>query len=39
VATIILEWASVLDRVTPRASSRKTAQRMENALADRIGWL
>jgi hypothetical protein len=39
VATIILEWASVLDRVSPRASQEKTAQRMENALADRIGWL
>jgi len=39
VATIILEWASVLDRVTPRPSSAGPARRMENALSDRIGWL
>jgi hypothetical protein len=39
VATIILEWASVLDRVTPHASKGQTSRRMENALADRIGWL
>jgi hypothetical protein len=39
VATIILEWASVLDRVTPQPSTRPEAQRIQNALADRIGWL
>lgn len=39
VATIILEWASVLDRVAPQQSSAQTARRIENALADRIGWL
>jgi hypothetical protein len=41
VATIILEWASVLDRVTPRDSgdSRDTNQKMESALGDRLGWL
>jgi hypothetical protein len=36
VATIILEWASVLDRVTSGTTPRNA---MENALADRIGWL
>ena len=35
VATIILEWASVLDRVGPRTA----ASPMENALSGRIGWL
>lgn len=39
VATIILEWASVLDRVTPQASGDSAAQRMGSALGDRLGWL
>ena len=40
VATIILEWASVLDSVGPPAdSSDATAQRMGTALTDRLGWL
>lgn len=39
VATIILEWASVLDRVAGRASPDATAQRMGIALGDRMGWL
>ncbi|WP_158886753.1 hypothetical protein [Amycolatopsis anabasis] len=39
VATIILEWASVLDRISPRPSGEAPAQRMEAALADRLGWL
>lgn len=39
VATIILEWASVLDRVTRPASAEVTAQRMGAALGDRMGWL
>jgi hypothetical protein len=39
VATIILEWASVLDRVAMPVSADATAQRMGAALGDRIGWL
>ncbi|MFL6145652.1 MAG: hypothetical protein ACJ72N_27790 [Labedaea sp.] len=39
VATIILEWASVLDRVAPSPSADATARRMGAALGDRIGWL
>ncbi|WP_290058823.1 hypothetical protein [Amycolatopsis solani] len=39
VATIILEWASVLDLVAPEASDEHTAQRIENALGERLGWL
>jgi Zn-dependent peptidase ImmA (M78 family) len=39
VATIILEWASVLDRIAPSNSSDATAQRMGTALGDRMGWL
>jgi hypothetical protein len=39
VATIILEWASVLDRVAPKSSDGATAQRIETALGERLGWL
>ncbi|QWF82997.1 hypothetical protein [Amycolatopsis sp. CA-230715] len=39
VATIILEWASVLDRVTPESSNEATARRIETALGERLGWL
>lgn len=39
VATIILEWASVLDQVTPRKSSNPSVQRVQTALGDRQGWL
>lgn len=39
VATIILEWASVLDRVAPGDSADVTTKRIENALGDRLGWL
>ncbi len=39
VATIILEWASVLDRVTPRAPGDASVRRVHTALADRQGWL
>jgi hypothetical protein len=39
VATIILEWASVLDRVAPPSSPDTAAQRMGTALSDRLGWL
>jgi hypothetical protein len=35
VATIILEWASVLDKVSPHTPRAP----MDNALASRIGWL
>ncbi len=39
VATIILEWASVLDRVVGKASTDAAARRMGTALGDRLGWL
>ncbi len=39
VATIILEWASVLDRVTPRRASDPSVNRVQTALGDRRGWL
>jgi hypothetical protein len=39
VATIILEWASVLDRVAPSTSADVTAQQIGTALGDRMGWL
>ncbi|QHC21392.1 hypothetical protein GR130_08065 [Streptomyces sp. GS7] len=39
VATIILEWASVLDRVTPRQASDPSVHRVQTALGDRRGWL
>jgi hypothetical protein len=39
VATIILQWASVLDTVVPRLSASSTEQRMHSALSDRMGWL
>ncbi|MDX3532893.1 hypothetical protein PV721_00585 [Streptomyces sp. MB09-01] len=39
VATIILEWSSVLDRVAPRAPADRSAQRVHTALNDRQGWL
>ncbi|MEV7096428.1 hypothetical protein AB0M80_26615 [Amycolatopsis sp. NPDC051045] len=39
VATIILEWASVLDRVARKSSEEDTAQRIEAALGERLGWL
>jgi hypothetical protein len=39
IATIILEWASVLDRVTLGRSHQPAAQRMDTALGDRQGWL
>ncbi|MFI9400604.1 hypothetical protein [Nocardia sp. NPDC052316] len=39
VATIILEWASVLDRIAPRAISDVATQRLDSALNDRRGWL
>jgi len=40
VATQILEWASVLDRVAPRLLDDGTpAYRYDEALIDRMGWL
>jgi hypothetical protein len=40
VATQILEWASVLDRVAPRLLDDGTlARRYDDALIDRMGWL
>jgi hypothetical protein len=39
VATIIAEWASVLDRVAPRRSPGAAARRMGPAMGDRMGWL
>lgn len=38
VATIILEWASVLDRVAPRAPHETHLQAVQSALGDRQGW-
>ncbi len=39
VATIILEWASVVDRVSPRPASDPSVRRVQTALGDRRGWL
>lgn len=39
VATIILQWASVLDQVSRPTSTDMVAQRMATALGDRMGWL
>jgi hypothetical protein len=38
-ATIILEWASVLDQVVVSGGSSGLAQRMGAALESRLGWL
>ncbi|WP_405165615.1 hypothetical protein OG203_11250 [Nocardia sp. NBC_01499] len=39
VASIILEWASVVDRVVAPLSVDSTAQRIGTSLNDRLGWL
>jgi Zn-dependent peptidase ImmA (M78 family) len=39
VATIILEWASVLDRVATPSSDEHAARRIDAALDERLGWL
>lgn len=39
VATIIMEWASVLDHVSLAASSAPEIEGMRTALDDRQGWL
>jgi hypothetical protein len=39
VATIILQWASVLDPMAARLSPSRAGQRLQGGLGDRIGWL
>ncbi|MCX4731511.1 hypothetical protein [Streptomyces sp. NBC_01363] len=39
IATIILEWASVLDRVMPSSSDDHSTQRIQDVLGDKRGWL
>ena len=39
VATIILEWASVIDVVAPRTATDERTRNIDNALTDRLGWL
>ncbi|WP_043721119.1 hypothetical protein [Kutzneria sp. 744] len=39
VATIILEWASVIDVVAPRTATDEQTKNIDNALTDRLGWL
>ncbi|MFF9409863.1 hypothetical protein ACF1B0_30720 [Streptomyces anandii] len=39
VATIILEWASVLNRVAPPPMNDVSVRRVQTALGDRQGWL
>lgn len=39
VATIIMEWASVLDYGTSRRSAEPAVRRLQDALGDRQGWL
>jgi hypothetical protein len=39
VATIVLQWASVLDVIVPRLSVSAAGQHMQGALGDRMGWL
>jgi hypothetical protein len=38
VATIILEWASVLDRIAPPQPTDPAVRRLQFALGDRRGW-
>lgn len=38
-ATIILEWALVLDQVAPRRAGEPSLDRVQRALGDRRGWL
>lgn len=39
VATIILEWASVLDPLTPRLPLSQAGRRVHDGLGDRMGWM
>ena len=39
VATIIMEWASVLDYTTPRRADSEALQRLQSAMGDHGGWL
>ncbi|MGW1374724.1 hypothetical protein ACWD6P_10700 [Streptomyces sp. NPDC002446] len=38
-ATIVLEWSSVLDRITPAVAQDPAVRRVNAALGDRRGWL
>lgn len=39
VATIIMEWASVADYVTPSRADQIDVQQIQTALGERLGWL
>jgi hypothetical protein len=39
VATIILEWASVVDHVAEDVSGEAATRRVDDALGERLGWL
>lgn len=39
VATIVLEWASVLDTVAPSRELHAAGRALQDALGDRSGWL
>ncbi|MEU8887275.1 hypothetical protein [Streptomyces sp. NPDC048442] len=39
VATIILEWAAVLDDVMPPSADDPSARRIQAALGDHQGWM
>lgn len=39
VATIVMEWASVLDRVASATPADASVRRIQAALGDRRGWL
>jgi hypothetical protein len=39
VATIVMDWASVLDYVTPPTTGDPAAEIVRDALDDRRGWL
>lgn len=39
VATIVLQWASVLDPLAPGLSCSAGGRNMQDALGDRVGWL
>ncbi|SDN04528.1 zinc metalloprotease [Allokutzneria albata] len=39
LATILLEWASVVDRAASRPSLSPATRRMDTVLTDRLGWL
>ncbi|MGH3673996.1 MAG: hypothetical protein ACRDSH_25730, partial [Pseudonocardiaceae bacterium] len=39
IATIMLEWAAVLDYVTPHQSDQEAVRRIQAAFNDHLGWL